>query len=42
VIEIDITQETVMYTLQKGEGLVIHHREKKIQLKPGVSVKELN
>ncbi len=42
VIEIDITQETVIYTLQQGEGLVIHHREKEIQLKPGVSVKELN
>jgi len=42
VIEIDITQETVIYTLQKGEGLAIQHREKEIQLKPGVSVKEQN
>ena len=42
VIEIDITQKTVIYTLQQGEGLAIHHREKEIQLKPGVSVKEQN
>ena len=42
VIEIDITQETVMYTLQKGEGLQIQHREKDIQLKPGVPVTEQN
>jgi alpha,alpha-trehalose phosphorylase len=42
VIEVDITQETVIYTLQKGEGLAIQHREKEIQLKPGVPVKEHN
>ena len=42
VIEIDITQETVMYTLQKGDGLQIQHREKDIQLKPGVPVTERN
>jgi len=42
VIEIDITQETVMYTLQKGDGLQIKHREKDIQLKPGAPVTEQN
>ncbi len=42
VIEIDITQETVIYTLQKGDGLQIQHREKDIQLKPGVPVTEQN
>ena len=42
VIEIDITQETVIYTLQKGDGLQIQHREKDIQLKPGVPVTERN
>jgi alpha,alpha-trehalose phosphorylase len=42
VLEVDITQETVIYTLCKGEGLAIQHREKEIQLKPGVPVKEHN
>ena len=42
VIEIDITQESVIYTLRKGEGLAIQRREKDIQLKPGLPVKEKN
>jgi alpha,alpha-trehalose phosphorylase len=42
VLEVDITPETVIYTLQKGAGLAIQHREKEIQLKPGVPVKEHN
>jgi alpha,alpha-trehalose phosphorylase len=40
VIEVDMTPESVTYTLRKGEGLTIQHRGKDIQLQPGVPVKE--
>ena len=42
VIEVDITHEFVTYTLQKGEGLTIQHREREIQLKPEIPVIEHN
>ncbi len=42
VIEVDMTHEFVTYTLQKGEGLTIQHREKEIQLKQGRPVIEHN
>jgi alpha,alpha-trehalose phosphorylase len=42
VIEVDMTHEFVTYTLQKGEGLTIQHREKEIKLKQGRPVIEHN
>jgi alpha,alpha-trehalose phosphorylase len=34
VLELDIHQEAVTYSLREGDGLVIHHEDEEIRISP--------